>query len=76
MCKDFNVPETTAEAWLTLEEADNKDTYNLKELNPRYGIGGADLSETTDLTAAKVIFMVPGDPHIYVLQMYWIPEDW
>lgn len=75
LCKDFNVPETTAEAWLTLEEANNTDVYDLKALKPRYGIGGTDLSETTDLTAAKVLFMVPGDPHIYVLQMYWIPED-
>lgn len=51
LCKDFNVPETTAEAWLTLEEANNTDVYDLKALKPRYGIGGTDLSETTDLTA-------------------------
>lgn len=38
-------------------------------------IGGADFSSTTDLTAAVVIFMVPGDPHIYVLCMFWLPEE-
>lgn len=75
LCKDFNVPETTAEAWLTLEEANNTDTFDVSELRPRYGIGGADLSSTTDLTAAKVIFQVPGDPHIYVMSMYWIPAE-
>lgn len=75
LCKDFNVPETTKEAWLTFDEANNKDTFDIKLLKPRYGIGGADLSDTTDLTAAKVIFMLPNDPHKYQLSMYWIPED-
>lgn len=75
LCKDFNIPETTSEAWLTFEQANNTATFDLDELRPRYGIGGTDLSSTTDLTAAKVIFMVPNDEHIYVMQMYWIPED-
>lgn len=75
VCKEFNIPETSSEAWLTAEQAENKETYELAELKPRYGIGGVDLSRTTDLTAAKVIFRVPGDEHIYVLSMYWIPED-
>ena len=44
-------------------------------MKPRYGIGGTDLSSTTDLTNATVIFMVPNDDRIYVLQMYWLPED-
>lgn len=75
VCKEFNIPETSSEAWLTAEEAVNTAKFDVTELKPRYGIGGADLSSTTDLTAAKIIFKVPGDDHIYVLQMYWIPED-
>lgn len=75
VCKEFNIAETSYEAWLTREQATNTATFNLTELKPRYGIGGCDLSRTTDLTAAKVIFRIPGDEHIYVLQMYWIPED-
>ncbi|MGX8701526.1 terminase large subunit [Caproiciproducens sp.] len=75
VCKEFNIRETTSEAWLTFEQLNNTNTFDLKAMKPRYGIGGADLSSTTDLTAAKVIFMVPNDPHIYVLQMYWLPED-
>ena len=73
--KDFNVRETTSEAWLTFEQLNNTETFDLAALKPRYGIGGADLSSTIDLTCGTVIFMVPDDPHIYVLQMYWIPED-
>lgn len=75
LCKDFNIRETTSEAWLTFEQLNNPATYDLEKLKPRYGIGGSDLSSTTDLTCGTVIFMVPGDDTIYVLQMYWLPED-
>ena len=75
VCKEFNIRETSSEAWLTFEQLNNTETFNLKELKPRYGIGGVDLSSTTDLTNATVIFMVPYDEHIYVQQMYWLPED-
>ncbi|SHF16556.1 terminase large subunit [Caloramator proteoclasticus] len=75
LCKDFNIRETTSEAWLTFEQLNNPATYDLGRLKPKYGIGGADLSSTTDLTCATVIFMVRGDNTIYVMQMYWLPED-
>lgn len=75
VCKEFNIRETSSEAWLPFEVLNNTATFDLKELKPRYGIGGADLSSTTDLTAAVVIFMVPGDNHIYVLPMFWLAED-
>lgn len=75
LCKDFNIRETTSEAWLTFEQLNNPATYDLEKLKPRYGIGGSDLSSTTDLTCGTVIFMVPNDDTIYVLQMYWLPED-
>lgn len=75
VCKEFNIRETSSGAWLTFEQIDNRETFDLAKLKPRYGIGGVDLSKTTDLTAAKVIFEVPNDNRIYVLSMYWIPED-
>jgi len=75
LCKEFNVGDTAQGAWLTKEQVINDEKFDLDELKPRYGIGGADLSGTTDLTAAKVIFKVPDDKRFYVLSMYWIPED-
>ena len=95
VCKEFNIRETSSEAWLTFEELNNRDTYMLnpdekrfiwhhtegdtvREIElpyPRYGIGGADLSSTTDLTAAKVLFMVPGCEHVFTLSMYWLAEN-
>ena len=97
VCKDFNIRETSSEAWLNFEQLDNRDTFRLDKDSrtltwvhhmadgttqervlsyPRYGIGGADLSKTTDLTAAKVLFQVPEEQEIiFVLQMYWLPQE-
>lgn len=75
LCKDFNVRETGGESFFTFEQLNNEQRFDSKELKPRYGIGGFDLSDTTDLTCATMLFMVPGDDHIYVKQRYWIPEE-
>ena len=75
VCKEFNIRETSSESWMTFEDLDNTATFDIKKLCPKYGIGGNDLSSTTDLTNATLLFMVPADKHIYVEQMYWLPED-
>lgn len=75
VCKEFNIRETSSESWLPFEDINNTEKFDVKLLKPRYGIGGCDLSSTTDLTNATVIFQVPNDNKIYVLQMYWLPED-
>lgn len=75
LCKDFNVRETSGQAFFSFDQLNNEQTYDLAALHPKYGIGGFDLSETTDLTCATMLFCVRGDPNIYVKQMYWIPDE-
>jgi phage terminase large subunit-like protein len=75
LTKDFNIRETTSEAWLTFEQLNNAAMFDIAALKPRYGIGGCDLSSTTDLTAASVLFQVPNDDTIYFKHMYWLPEE-
>lgn len=75
VCKEFNIRETSAESWLDFDVLNNTATFDLAALKPRYGIAGIDLSSTTDLTCATVIFKVPSDETLYVKQMYWLPED-
>ncbi len=76
LCKDFNVRETATEAFLTFEQLNNEATFDIGVLKPRYGIGGIDLSATTDLTCATMLFKTPEDEkRFYVEQMYWIPEE-
>lgn len=75
MTKDFNVPENSSAAWLTFEESVNVETFDLKSMGFRYGVVGFDASDTTDLTAARMMLMRPGDERIYETGMYWLPED-
>lgn len=48
---------------------------NKYRIKGRYGIFGVDLSATTDLTSASVIWRVPNDINFYVKTMYWLPSD-
>ena len=75
MVKDFNMTENSSSAWLRWDELNNETTFNIKEMGFRYGIGGFDLAETTDLSAAKLLCMRPNDDNIYVMSMYFIPEE-
>ncbi len=75
LTKDFNIRETSSEAWLTFEQLDNTETFDITKLKPNYGIGGVDLSANTDLTSACALFQLPGDETIYFKHMYWLPED-
>src|SRR5690625_6009334 len=69
LTKDFNIRETSSEAWLTFEQLDNQGTYDITQLKPSYGIGGVDLSSTTDLTADCVLFHLPDCYQIYYCTM-------
>jgi phage terminase large subunit-like protein len=75
LCKEFNIRETSGGSWLSFDDINNETTFDVTELRPRYGVGGADLSSTDDLTAACVIFMLPECSDIYVILMFWIPAD-
>lgn len=75
LTKDFDIPETSSEAWLTFETLDNRATFDIAELKPRYCVCGFDLAATTDLTCATMLFKVPNDEQTYVKQMYWLPGD-
>lgn len=75
LTKDFNIRETSSEAWLTFEQINNQESFDIKEIKPRYAVGGADLSSSVDLTSACAMFQVQGDKTIYVKHMYWLPED-
>lgn len=75
VCKEFNIRETGSESWLTFEQIDNRAIFDVEQLQPKYFIGGVDLSSTTDLTCATALFMTGESNAIYVLQQYFMPED-
>lgn len=75
LCKDFNIKQNSAQSWLNIEDYDYKAVYNLEDLRGSICLGAVDLSETTDLTCAKVLMMRPEDKTKYVHTMYFIPES-
>lgn len=75
LSKDFNIKQNSAVSWLNLEEYDYKAVYNLEDFKGCICLGAVDLSETTDLTSAKILMMRPGDRTKYIYSMYFIPES-
>lgn len=75
LCKDFNIRETNGEAWLSFEDVNNNEIFNIDEIRNTYAIGGCDLSATTDLTCATLLIMKPGTNKKYILQHYFLPEE-
>ncbi len=75
LCKDFNIRESTAQAWLPFEIINNDETFDINEFRGSYAIGGVDLSSTTDLTCATIVLMKPGSNKKYVMQQYFMPGE-
>lgn len=75
LTKDFNVRDTKAGTWLTFDQVNNDETFDLEDIRGCYAIGGADLSATTDLTCATLLVMKPDSDKIYALQQYFLPGD-
>lgn len=74
LSKDFNFKMTNSQAWLDTEDYTYKAVFDLEELRGCVVLGAVDLSETTDLTCAKIMAIKPGDDTKYIHTMYFIPE--
>lgn len=74
LSKDFNIKQNGVESWLNLEDYDYQAVYSLEDFNGYVCLGHVDLSETTDLTCAKILMMKPNDNTKYIHTMYFIPE--
>lgn len=76
LCKDFNIPQNTAAAWLMLEDYDYpQEVFDLEAFRGCFCLAAVDLAETTDLTNCKLLFMKKDDPTKYVFSHYWIPAS-
>ena len=75
LSKDFNIKQSAAVAWLSLEDYGYECGFNLDDFRGCIALGAVDLAETTDLVSAKVMVMKKGDPRKYVISHYFIPES-
>lgn len=75
LTKDFNIRDTLSNAWLTFDDLNNTETFNIEDFRNCYAIGGADLSITTDLTCATLLLIDKETKKRYIHQMYWLPSE-
>ena len=76
LTKYCNVKQNSSQAWLnTLDVAKcfNDKPLNFEDFTRCYAVGGFDLSQTTDLTAAVCI--VEKDETNYVFAHFWMPSE-
>ena len=76
LTKYCNIKQNSSQAWLNTEDVDR--CFSGNELTPEqfsrcYCVGGLDLSQTTDLTAAVIVIERAGK--LYTLAHFWIPSE-
>lgn len=76
LCKDFNIKQNNAQAWLMYEDYHYPTpVFDLEDFRGCIALGAVDLSATTDLANAKILLMRADDKTKYVYSHYWIPES-
>ena len=72
LAKDFNIKQNSAAAWLDWGTIDNRVKFDMDDFCAGLYFGGLDFAETTDLCAAKAMFVKDGKK--YFKGMYFVPE--
>ena len=75
LSKDFNFKQNNAAAWLNIKDYKYSAVYDLEQFRGALCLGAVDLSETTDMTSAKILLMKKDDRTKYIHQHYFIPES-
>lgn len=73
LCKDFNIKQSNANAWLDPEVIRNEKTFDMEDVRGRMYLGGVDLAVTTDLMCLTMLFQ----PELEFLahQHFWMPKS-
>ena len=74
LSKDFDFKVSNSTAWLERSDYDYDATFNIEDYRNTVCLGAVDLSETTDMTCAKILLYNPQDKRKYCLSHYWIPQ--
>lgn len=75
LCKHCNIKQNSSLAWLPIKAVEDisGEPVDLERLRGSYCVGGLDLSQTTDLTAAIVV--IEKDGLLYVVARFWLPSE-
>lgn len=74
LSKDFNFKQSNAQSWLEEKDYIYDAKFDIEKLRGKAVIGAVDLSETTDLTCAKIMALDDETNTKFVHTMYFIPE--
>lgn len=75
LCKDFNIKQNNAQAWLKREDYYYElEPFELESFRGSFCLGAVDLAATTDMVSAKILLGKPKDKIKYIYQHYWILE--
>ncbi|MGN0805026.1 MAG: terminase TerL endonuclease subunit [Candidatus Coproplasma sp.] len=75
LSKDFNFKVSNSTAWLEKSDYDYDAPFDIEDFRGCYCLGAVDLSETTDMTNAKIMLCRRDDRRKYILSHFWIPES-
>lgn len=75
LVKYCNIKQNSSTAWLDYKVVDDAhiDNVTLEDFKGCYAVGGIDLSQTTDLTAASVV--IEKDATLYAFTKFFMPES-
>ena len=74
MCKYCNIKQNSSMAWLEYTTVDAAAAeLTLEDFRDCYAVGGIDLSQTTDLTAASVV--IEKDGVLYAFTQFFMPRN-
>lgn len=75
LTKFCNIKQNSSQAWLTYELVDKacQKEFKLEDFRKTYGVGGIDLSQTTDLTCACIVIEREG--HEYIFSQFFMPRN-
>jgi len=76
LAKSFNVRQTGRHSWLTFEELNNEEVYDLGQFKDAVVIGGFDLSRTGDMTAWTTLLFDKENKKIIAETKYWITQKY
>jgi phage terminase large subunit-like protein len=75
LSKDFDFKVSNSTAWLDKSDYDYESSFDIEEFRNTVCLGAVDLSETTDMTCAKIMLCRKDDRRKYTMSHYWIPES-
>ena len=75
LTKYCNIKQNSSVAWLDFQDVDDisGEKYTLNDFKGCYCVGGIDLSQTTDLTAASIV--IERSKQLYAFTQFFMPRD-